>query len=69
MPTKCNNNAEKSFGQTQTWKKGQTALGEIFGLLVNFEAYITTNQRVITKIPNSAVPRMGKFIYKLISLF
>ena len=69
MPTKCKNNAEKSFGQTQTWKKGKTALGGIFGLLGNLEAYITTNQRVITKIPNSAVPRMEKFIKELISLF
>ena len=32
-------------------------------------AYITTNQRVITFIRDSGVPRMGKFIPVLISHF
>ena len=48
---------------------GANTVWGICCLLWNLAAQITTNQRVITYIPNCGVPRMKKFIYELISPF
>ena len=47
----------------------KTGTCEYFGLSGDLTAQILTNQRVISYIPISGVPKMGKFIKELISPF